>query len=101
MFSIPSLAQDSWSGEVRPRLSSHRQSHDGDHLLLDMLKGGGTTSQLENRGLVSDGENMMQFASLQDGYWHSQGTSEMHVQVIAFWQLPRVFDRRTLFLSPG
>ena len=48
-----------------------------------MLKG---LAQLRSwkTGHVSDGENMMQFTSLQDGYWHSQCTSEAHVQLIAF-----------------
>lgn len=60
-----------------------RETHDGYYLSLDLLKG---VAQLRSwkTGPVTDGENMLQFKSLQNGYWHSQCADAARVQLIAF-----------------
>lgn len=58
-------------------------THDGYYLSLDLLKG---VAQLRSwkTGLERSGEQMMQFASLQSGYWYSKRHGEAEVQLIAF-----------------
>ncbi|MCA9132837.1 MAG: glycosyl hydrolase [Planctomycetales bacterium] len=58
-------------------------THDGYYLSLDLVKG---IAQLRSWGTgpAGSGEEMMQFASLQAGYWHSVTPGQAEVQLIAF-----------------
>jgi len=59
------------------------ESRDGYYLSLDLLKG---VAQLRAWGTGEDGsgEHMMQFQSLQSGFWYSEVRSGADVQLIAF-----------------
>ncbi|TWU48367.1 glycoside hydrolase family protein [Rubripirellula reticaptiva] len=59
------------------------ESRDGYYLSLDLLKG---VAQLRAWGTDEDssGEHMMQFRSLQSGFWYSEDRAEAVVQLIAF-----------------
>ncbi len=59
------------------------ESRDGYYLSLDLLKG---VAQLRAWGTGDDGsgEHMMQFRSLQSGFWYSEVRSGASVQLIAF-----------------
>lgn len=59
------------------------RSRDGYYLSLDLLKG---VAQLRAWGTGEDGsgEHMMQFRSLQTGFWYSEVRSGASVQLIAF-----------------
>jgi len=59
------------------------ESHDGYYLSLDLLK---RVAQLRSwkTGPAGSGEHMMQFSSLQSGYWHSQKSGEAEIQLIVF-----------------
>ncbi|MGB7327325.1 MAG: glycosyl hydrolase [Rubripirellula sp.] len=59
------------------------ESRDGYYLSLDMLKG---VAQLRawGTGEVGSGEHMMQFRSLQSGFWFSEIRTDADVQLIAF-----------------
>ena len=58
-------------------------SHDGYYLSLDLLKG---VAQLRSwdTGAPASGEHMMQFESLQAGYWFTHHPGEADVQLMAF-----------------
>jgi len=58
-------------------------TRDGYYLSLDLLKG---VAQLRAWGTGADGsgEHMMQFASLQAGFWFSEDHGSAEVQLIAF-----------------
>ncbi len=58
-------------------------SRDGYYLSLDLLKG---VAQLRAWGTGADGsgEHMMQFHSLQSGFWYSEDHGRADVQLIAF-----------------
>lgn len=60
-----------------------RETRDGYYLSLDLLKG---VAQLRAWGTETDGtgEHMMQFRTLQSGYWFSETTGQADVQLIAF-----------------
>lgn len=60
-----------------------RQTHDGYYFSLDLFKG---VAQARAWGTGPDGsgENMMQFRSLQSGYWRSTSTPKARLQLIAF-----------------
>ena len=59
------------------------ETHDGYYLSLDLFKG---VAQLRSwkTGPDGGGENMMQFRSLQSGYWFSEQAGRARVQLIAF-----------------
>ncbi|TWU25114.1 hypothetical protein Pla52o_14120 [Novipirellula galeiformis] len=59
------------------------ESRDGYYLSLDLFKG---IAQLRawGTGAEGSGELMMQFRSLQSGFWYSESRSEASVQLIAF-----------------
>lgn len=59
------------------------QTRDGYYLSLDLLKG---VAQLRAWGTGHDtvGEHMMQFRTLQTGYWYSESVGQAVVQLIAF-----------------
>ncbi|TWT53815.1 hypothetical protein Pla22_14480 [Rubripirellula amarantea] len=59
------------------------ECRDGYYLSLDLLKG---VAQLRAWGTGEDGsgEHMMQFKSLQSGFWYSEVREEAAVQLIAF-----------------
>lgn len=59
------------------------ESRDGYYLSLDLLKG---VAQLRAWGTGADGggEQMMQFNSLQSGFWYSDDRGRAEVQLIAF-----------------
>jgi len=61
----------------------HPDTHDGYYLSLDLLKG---VAQIRSwkTGPEGSGENMMQFRSLQNGYWHGKTTGRAQVQLLAF-----------------
>lgn len=58
-------------------------THDGYYLSLDLLKG---VVQLRSwqTGPPASGEHMMQFQSLQSGYWYTRSAGEASIQLIAF-----------------
>jgi beta-fructofuranosidase len=58
-------------------------THDGYYLSLDLLKG---VAQLRawKTGPVGSGEHVMQFGTLQSGYWHSDPPNEARVQLLTF-----------------
>lgn len=58
-------------------------THDGYYLSLDLKKG---VAQLRAWGTDTEhvGEEMMQFCSLQEGYWIPDSTSEVELKLIAF-----------------
>ncbi len=58
-------------------------THDGYYLSLDMHK---EVAQLRSweTGAAGSGEHMMQFRSLQSGYWHSESPGRAEVQLLAF-----------------
>ena len=59
------------------------ESRDGYYMSLDLLKG---VAQLRAWGTGADGsgEHMMQFRSLQSGFWYSEDRGGASVQLIAF-----------------
>lgn len=59
------------------------QTHDGYYLSLDLLKG---VAQMRawKTGPEASGEHMMQFRSLQTGFWYSTTPGEARVQLLAF-----------------
>lgn len=59
------------------------QTHDGYYLSLDLLKG---VAQLRAWGADTErvGEDMMQFRSLQEGYWGAQPQGEVDIKLIGF-----------------
>lgn len=60
-----------------------RQAHDGYFISLDLFKG---VAQLRawGSGLDGSGEDMMQFQTLQAGYWAPEQRGRAELQVIAF-----------------
>lgn len=58
-------------------------THDGYYLSLDLLKG---IAQLRSwkTGPAGSGEEMMQFASLQDGHWFTETPGQACLQLLAF-----------------
>jgi beta-fructofuranosidase len=58
-------------------------THDGYYLSLDLLKG---VAQLRRwqTGPEGSGEHMMQFASLQSGYWYTDTPGTAQVQLLGF-----------------
>jgi beta-fructofuranosidase len=58
------------------------QSHDGYYLSLDLIKG---IAQFRSWGTgLPPGENMMQFESLQEGFWHATTPHNIEIQLVAF-----------------
>lgn len=59
------------------------ETHDGYYLSLDLLKG---VAQLRSwrTGTVGSGEHMMQYRSLQSGFWHNDDVCSATVQLIVF-----------------
>ncbi len=59
------------------------ENHDGYYLSLDLLKG---VAQLRSwkTGPTGSGEEMMQFRSLQAGYWYSEAPGHANVQLLTF-----------------
>ncbi|MEO0446389.1 MAG: glycosyl hydrolase, partial [Verrucomicrobiota bacterium] len=58
------------------------ETHDGYYLSLDMLKGVAQLRSWET-GMAGSGEEMMQFRSLQSGFWHQTTPGEADIQLIA------------------
>ncbi|MBK1828071.1 hypothetical protein [Haloferula rosea] len=58
-------------------------SHDGYYLSLDLLKG---VAQLRTWGTAPNqtGEHVMQFDTLQSGFWYTAGRSEATVSLLAY-----------------
>lgn len=58
-------------------------SHDGYYLSLDLMKG---VAQLRawGTGPLQSGEQMMQFQSLQAGFWYDDGPRDIDLQLLAF-----------------
>ena len=58
-------------------------THDGYYLSLDMHKG---VAQLRSwrTGPDGSGEQMVQFRTLQSGFWHSEDTRSVDLQMLAF-----------------
>lgn len=58
-------------------------THDGYYLSLDLLKG---VAQLRSwrTGPAGSGEEMMQFRSLQNGYWYNETPGRARVQLLVF-----------------
>ena len=61
----------------------HPESHDGYYLSLDLMKG---VAQLRtwDTGPDGSGEDMMQFRSLQSGFWHAPHAGRAAVKLLAF-----------------
>jgi len=59
------------------------QSHDGYYLSLDLVKG---IAQFRSwrTGLPGSGEHMMQFKTLQEGFWRARAQEGVDVQLLAF-----------------
>lgn len=59
------------------------ETHDGYYLSLDLLKG---VAQLRAWGTAADqtGEHMMQFDTLQSGYWFTRGSIEAEISLLTF-----------------
>jgi beta-fructofuranosidase len=59
------------------------EQHDGYYLSLDLTKG---VAQMRawGTGPAGSGEHMMQFESLQSGYWYNQSPGSAHVDLIVF-----------------
>lgn len=59
------------------------ESYDGYYLSLDLLKG---IAQFRSwkTGEEKSGENMMQFESLQDGFWRVSDPDDVQIQMVSF-----------------
>lgn len=77
-----------------------RETHDGYYLSLDLFKG---VAQIRNWGTGADasGEHMMQFRSLQAGYWRTEVPGKATMRLIAYGSYLElsVNDRVTLSLA--
>lgn len=73
-------------------------THDGYYLSLDLLKG---VAQLRawKTGPPHSGEEMMEFRSLQSGYWYSETVGEARVQLLAFGSYLEVSIDNRVILS--
>ena len=60
-----------------------RETHDGYYLSFDLMKG---VAQLRAWGTDSDatGENLMQFKTLQAGYWYNPTPGKAEIQLVGF-----------------
>ncbi|QDU06415.1 hypothetical protein V6x_61670 [Gimesia chilikensis] len=59
------------------------ETHDGYYLSLDLMKGIGQFRAWKT-GPLRSGEHMMQFESLQDGFWRATEPQDVEVQMISF-----------------
>ncbi|QDT11957.1 glycosyl hydrolase [Planctomycetes bacterium K23_9] len=75
-----------------------RQTHDGYYLSLDLLKG---VAQMRawGSGPMGSGENMMQFRSLQAGYWNQQSSGEAELSLLAYGSYLELSIDRNVVLS--
>ncbi|MEZ6133176.1 MAG: glycosyl hydrolase [Planctomycetaceae bacterium] len=82
-FRIHARLALSGSGKCGLLCRTDPQTHDGYYISLDLAKG---IAQFRSwsTGPPGSGEQMMQFNSLQAGFWHSQNCTDVVIQLLSF-----------------
>lgn len=82
-FSLSALLTMEGIGKCGLVCRINPETHDGYYISLDLMKG---IAQMRawGTGPLHSGEDMMQFKSLQSGYWYDSGPRDIAIKLLAF-----------------